>query len=286
MPKDGRLVQHFEQAQQNGVELRRKYRELLGNANSSGNNYGAALESFFDRVKASKHISINIRAKQLEDFIKDRIYKNIHRLFDESKVRKKRDYDVRVFIEKQFGYDVVDYNLNYGALNTGNDGPRVFGKLCLVLGKMSKFNLNVLLFPRNTFSLVKKSILSGELPAPHGDDLRKQLVRWEDAEYLAVLKHADLIKTKVGSFSYSEIDNILITWNEYIEAHIFEDICPEDVEEIRISIGFYSIVFAVKGLKSEGLKITQSLWDTYTEYMRTLETIRRGAPYIPFAISE
>jgi hypothetical protein len=70
--------------------------------------------------------------------------------------------------------------------------------------------------------------------------LKQDVALWENVHQLAVIKHQDAIKERESPFTQDEINLLVLFYSatlrlsEFVEAHIWGNITPADVSEVRL----------------------------------------------------
>jgi hypothetical protein len=121
-------------------------------------------------------------------------------------------------------------DIYYGALNTGNLGAINFGLCCLILKPTPEMQFRVSFLKRNSLAYRKEEY----------QKLKQDVALWENVHQLAVIKHQDAIKERESPFTQDEINLLVLFYSatlrlsEFVEAHIWGNITPADVSEVRL----------------------------------------------------
>jgi hypothetical protein len=218
-------------AEANQENLSRQYQQLVSESATGG--YHARLDAFVNHVRTSKQVSLNLSPQSLLQFLRTGEYLNVHELI--ARGRRKPEtvfyYQARCAIEEALGYtEEIRRQISYGALNTGNLGAINVGLCCLVLKPTAEFQRCLCFFKQNSLSYRKD-----EYPK-----LKQEAALWDNVHQLAALKHQDAIKESASPLAEEDINNIVLSYSatlrlsDFIEAHIWGKITPDDVAEVRL----------------------------------------------------
>lgn len=204
-------------------------------------SYLNRLNEFVSHIKTAKQVSINLSTRSLPKFLRTGEYLNIHELI-ELGIRKRESvfyYQSRCAVEAALGYtEEIRKNIYYGALNTGNLGAINFGLCCLVLRPTSSLQLRVSFLKQNSLSYRRT-----EYPK-----LKQDVALFGNVHQLTAIKHQDAIKEREAPFSEDDINLLVLFYSatlrlsDFVEAHIWGEITPADVSEVRLPKGDFDWV--------------------------------------------
>jgi len=174
------------------------------------------IDEFQGIVRDKKKASINISIEKLYKVFKEKVYRNVFELgYSQIDIDKK--YNTSSYSTKlsKFVNEVQDGNkIKYAALNTGGEGLKVFGELCVYLSPqfLDKTSQKKRIICLNDYSLNFFKLEDKEWILDM-NKLTQSISKWENVDVLATLKHQPKWKEEEICGNYCTEILILTTVN-------------------------------------------------------------------------
>jgi hypothetical protein len=204
-------------------------------------NHQPLVSEFADHVKNLGLVSINMRIKDLANFLITNKYLNSYEWAEEQSIilgrppedilkEKLRDfYERRVSFDRTFEYG---QNFRYGALNTGGAGCTYYGNFSILMRESFPINLEEIAYLSGD-SLKYFMRLDGH---PDIENIRQESSAHSHRHYLATLKHI----LAIPSSNELEWPIMICSGTDYIEAIFVQEVIPDSIKEIRLPVDEHS----------------------------------------------